>query len=311
MQELTLGTSDLTCLAAEMKGHLDSLTYKESGSSMLPTLIDGDILKVVPVETGSIAPGDILLYRTDDKRAAVHRVARISVSDDYQISLTISSDARPGARYVIPPDSVLGRIEEARRGSREIPLDYSCSRMFRNALNYCRLIVVSLIRRFAVRCNSVITSIRPFRRIFRFLIRPFVKYRMIPQENTPSDRESECTWELFQASIGRIVIGQAQLVRFKPGTAFSSYQWLFSMRVRSIFRGSGIGRRLTCNIIERASKNSNIDLCLIVSPDNTRAVNLYRSLGFTTEGSVKNMKTILEHIGRDHLLMILGTYPNT
>jgi len=306
MQELILGTSDLTCLAAEVLSRGGSLTFKVSGSSMLPTLTDGDILKVIPVETGSIAPGDILLYRTDDNRAAVHRVARISISDDYQISLTISSDARPGARYVIPPDSVLGRIEEARRGSREIPLDYSCSRMFRNALNYCRLIVVSLTRKVAVRCNSVFTSIRPFRRIFRFLMRPFVKYRMIPQEYIPSDSESECTWELFQASIGRIVIGQAQLVRFKPGTAFSSYQWLFSMRVRSIFRGSGIGRRLTCNIIERASRNSDIDLCLIVSPDNTWAVNLYRSLGFTTDGFTGNIGAL-----GNRIVMKLGTYPNT
>jgi len=305
MQQLSLGSDDLVYLAVEVLGRGGSLTFTASGSSMRPTLKDGDTLCAAAIEPGSIEPGDVLLYRTDYDRAAVHRVSRLNEAEDSIPSLQISSDARPGVEYEITCDRGLGKIVSAYRGSREISLGYSRGRKLRNILNYAKWLTVSVSRRTVNRCNSELTSFKSIRRAYRFVLRPLVKYRMIPQDGTSLESGDRCTWELFQALIGKKVIGEVQLVRFTPGSVFSSYQWLFSMRVKSVFRGCGIGRKLTRAVIGHASMREDLDLCLIVSPDNIRAVTLYRSIGFEIMEFSGCSDDIRKHIEASNLIMIL------
>jgi len=101
------------------------------------------------------------------------------------------------------------------------------------------------------------------------------------------------------------VIGSAQLVRFSRGTPFSRYQWLFSMRVNPLFRGGGIGRKLTEKIMERASRSGDESLCLVVATDNRRAIELYESTGFTSVELSGLGKDIGDRIGPGSTIMII------
>lgn len=59
-----------------------SIRFRAPGNSMYPTICDGDVVTVMPIETASITIGDIILYRHKSGVAA-HRVIRIAKSGIY------------------------------------------------------------------------------------------------------------------------------------------------------------------------------------------------------------------------------------
>jgi GNAT superfamily N-acetyltransferase len=300
MQRLNLGAGDLAELAAEILERGGCLSFRATGSSMQPTLRDGDLLKVVPVELSSLGPGDVVLYRAPDGCAAVHRVG-----ETHSGSLMLSCDSRPGVRYEIRIGQVLGVVVSALRGSQPVLLDYSPAR--RLHFSFCRMLRLarSAFGRSVFGCLTTVTSFRPVRRCFRGILKPMVRYFVTPSEQSSAVTVDQCTWDLVQASIGRMVIGSAQLVRFTPGSPFSGYQWLFSMRVNPLFRGGGIGRRLAELAVERASFSGVGNLCLIVAGDNRRAKDLYRSLGFRDLELSELDEEIVETIGPDRTVMTI------
>ena len=83
--------------------------FRATGSSMHPTIRDGEILHVEGVELTSIRRGDVLLYR-QGKRPIAHRVVQI-----YRDGLAISGfllcgDAKTACDAAIEPHQVLGRV---------------------------------------------------------------------------------------------------------------------------------------------------------------------------------------------------------
>jgi len=303
MQRLSLGAEDLADLAAEILERGGCLSFWATGSSMRPTLRDGDLLTAVPAELSSIRPGDVLLYRAPDGRGAVHRVAAIG-SEGIRAGLVLSCDARPWTRYGISSEQVLGTVVSALRNSLPLPLDYSPTRRLRISMIYILRLARSATRKVLLHCLSAITSFLPLRRCLRYVLKPVVKYEVIPQECGAGSGD-QCTWDLFQASVRGRMIGSAQLVRFSHGTPFSSYQWLFSMRVNPLFRGGGIGRMLTERVMERASRSGEGSLCLVVANDNRRAIGLYESLGFTCMEPSGLGGDIGDRIGPGRMVMII------
>ncbi len=304
MQRLSLGAEDLADLAAEILERGGRLSFRVVGSSMQPTLRDGDLLTAVPAESSSIRPGDVLLYRAPDGRAAVHRVAAIG-SGSLRSGLILSCDARPWTTYGISGEQVLGTVVSALRDSQPLPLDYSPARRLRVSTIYMLRLVRSAIGKAFLYCLSAITFLRPVRRCLGYILRSVVEYEVIPREQCGAGSGGQCTWDLFQASLRGRVIGSAQLVRFSRGTPFSRYQWLFSMRVNPLFRGGGIGRRLTEMIMEQASRSGEGSLCLVVSTDNRRAIELYESIGFTSVELSGLGKDIGDRIGPGSTVMII------
>jgi hypothetical protein len=62
-------------------GHM--LKFRAPGDSMYPTICDGDVITVMPIESASINIGDIILYRHSSGVTA-HRVTCIAKRDTYQ-----------------------------------------------------------------------------------------------------------------------------------------------------------------------------------------------------------------------------------
>jgi GNAT superfamily N-acetyltransferase len=280
MQKLSLGAGDLAELAADVLENDGRLLFRASGSSMLPTLRDGDLLCVVPFDADSLHPGDILLYTGQDGGAVVHRYSGTNDGEGAS-RLMMSCDARPWSRYGIDADRVLGTVVSAFRT--EIPLRLEFSPLSR--LKSMLLVSVrwsgTVCRKAVCMCMSAAASVGFLRRGLRLVLKPLVRYRVIPSDPDATGSGDMCTREEFRASVAGRTVGSASLVKYAPGTPFSGRQWLFGMRVSTAFRGAGIGRELARMVMERASLSGDESLCLIVDPDNHRALELYSSLGFT------------------------------
>jgi ribosomal protein S18 acetylase RimI-like enzyme len=96
---------------------------------------------------------------------------------------------------------------------------------------------------------------------------------MFPLHSTPNVTE-------FVAEYRSRLAGFVQLVRNPPERLPYAGNWLFSLSVKSICRGLGIGQALTEAVIDRSRTEGAPTLDLLVGEDNVRAINLYRKLGF-------------------------------
>jgi signal peptidase I len=83
------------------------------GSSMYPTIRDGDVVQVRPVEPGEIGIGDIFLFRNTG-RLFVHRLIAKARQGD-RLLLIAKGDANPRPDKQVEHSEVLGKIVEVRR----------------------------------------------------------------------------------------------------------------------------------------------------------------------------------------------------
>ena len=95
-----------------------------------------------------------------------------------------------------------------------------------------------------------------------------------------------CATDLVARCLGKLA-GFAQLVRHPPEHFPYVGYWLFSLYAKSFWRGTGIGEKLSREVIARASAEGARTLELLVFNDNVPAIQLYRKLGF-------EMHTIVE-----------------
>lgn len=100
----------------------------------------------------------------------------------------------------------------------------------------------------------------------------------------------------FVAKKGARTIGSVVLRRSEIGTLFPGY-WLFGLVVRSVYRGMGVGGRLTRVVIKKAREEGAEGVYLLVYEDNRRAMELYRKLGF----EVKLMPALEAQLAREKL----------
>ena len=88
---------------------------------MYPTIRDGDVVQVRPVEAGEIGIGDIFLFRNSG-RLFVHRLVARSRQED-RLLLVAKGDANPGPDKQVEVSDVLGKIVEVRRRSHRRSLE--------------------------------------------------------------------------------------------------------------------------------------------------------------------------------------------
>ena len=281
MQKLNLGSSDLAELAAEVFDRGGVISFIAMGSSMLPTLKDGDLLTAVPEDPFSIQQGDLLLYRTGEGSAAVHRVSDASRVSSHG-ELTLSSDSDPEDHYRISIEQVMGKIVSASRDGKSIRIDTVTSEEPQTAFASFIARLKSTPRNTAVRIFSAASSFRLYRKLYSAILRPMVRYEIHPAEKHSGFPGMQSNWDWLNAYLFGRRIGSAQLIRFEQGTPFGEYPWLFSMRVRSLFRGGGVGRGLTSLAVSSAGLSGARMIGLLVDETNYRALNLYRSMGFRT-----------------------------
>ncbi|MGD8345433.1 MAG: S24 family peptidase [Desulfobacterales bacterium] len=115
------------------EGHI--VKFSAPGDSMYPTICDGDIITVAPVQTACVTSGDIILYRHKSGVAA-HRVMRIiKRSEDHSRSalndlknrsssekrhIILRGDAAVVCDDPVGADQVLGKVVLVERDGRRI-----------------------------------------------------------------------------------------------------------------------------------------------------------------------------------------------
>ncbi len=112
-----------------------SVRFPAPGNSMYPTICEGDVITVIPIETASITIGDIILYR-HKSGVTVHRVMRIIKQSeensrgapqglqDRSLSETLHFFLRGDAAVVfddpVSADQILGKVSFVERSGRRI-----------------------------------------------------------------------------------------------------------------------------------------------------------------------------------------------
>lgn len=90
--------------------------FRATGFSMDPTIRDGDVLTVEPVNLGEVRPGEILLYRTA-RGVIAHRLVRREAVGT-QLLFLLRGDASGTCDPPVSYGDVLGRVVASRRRRR-------------------------------------------------------------------------------------------------------------------------------------------------------------------------------------------------
>ena len=129
-QSLNLGTDYFkeVCIELLRDGHL--VRFRAPGGSMYPTICDGDLITVEPINPSEIVIGDIILYR-HEYGVVAHRVIDIEVPESSVLSpqhcFTLRGDAANNDDDPVRADRILGKVVAFERNGRL--LDPYCLRL--------------------------------------------------------------------------------------------------------------------------------------------------------------------------------------
>lgn len=106
----------------------------------------------------------------------------------------------------------------------------------------------------------------------------------------------------FVALDGPTIVGWADI--FPDKSEAMTHSGSLGIGVVSDYRGRGIGKMLLVSCIKKAQENGISRIVLHVRADNEKAIGLYASVGFQTEGVMKNYM-LIDGIFYDALIMSL------
>jgi hypothetical protein len=101
-------------------GH--SVRFRAPGSSMHPTIRNGEAITVVPLGASPVRVGEVLLYRRG-RAAIAHRVIRVSSGPGRSVGFVLRGDAACSSDDPIQLRQVLGRVLAIERDGRGECLD--------------------------------------------------------------------------------------------------------------------------------------------------------------------------------------------
>ena len=110
---LALNNQTSLPLLSDLSGELLSLgfgvRFRAPGTSMHPTIRNGDLITVEPVVSAKLKRGDILLYRFRDGFIA-HRLVNVQERNGCGLSLILRGDASTSCDQPVEPEQVLGKV---------------------------------------------------------------------------------------------------------------------------------------------------------------------------------------------------------
>ena len=196
----------------------------------------------------------------------------------------------------IPEANVLGRVTRIARGGKPISFGLGVERVLIAWLvRHAWLLRVKALCAVPRRAASAVLLGMQSVRLCRALGRRW-SLRMVLAEPSAEDMaavdahfdqasptpppDPDPTTTNHVARIRTKVVGFVQFVRRLDRDSPSAGYWLCSLVVRTRYRGLGIGEALARRVIEQAQREAATELLLAVFEDNTRAIGLYRKLGF-------------------------------
>jgi len=120
-REIDLGTLEfLQWVRHELSRQL-RLKVPISGTSMQPTIHDGEAILIEAIEPSKVRIGDIVLYSSLSETAVIHRIINIEDSP-YGRLITTRGDACRQSDIPVPIERVIGRVVEVERDGQTVEL---------------------------------------------------------------------------------------------------------------------------------------------------------------------------------------------
>ena len=148
-------------LLEELFGKRHSVRFTASGSSMHPTIRDGESITVTPLGDAPIRTGDVVLYRRG-RAAIAHRVVRIQPSTGPVAAYLLRGDATWACDPPVTRGQLLGRVIAAERFGHPIRIDAMNPRLCRviahisSVMRHCRTLRFNIVNACHVKLHEVI-----------------------------------------------------------------------------------------------------------------------------------------------------------
>jgi ribosomal protein S18 acetylase RimI-like enzyme len=300
--ELRLNNLGQLELLRGMAGRGKPLRTRVRGFSMSPFILNGDIITIAPLNGRVPEVGEVVAFTLPESgRLAVHRIITAAGG-----GWLMSGDNSPEPDGVIGRERMIGHVTAVERNGRLMRLGLGAERrlvawMVRHGL----LRRLNAFRRMPGRVATTllhsIQSLKTYRRVARRL-RPRVKVAAsdVAETNLIDDGFESTPFKYadpqvttFIARHGAKSIGSVRLVRHPDAVSPLTGYWIFSMKVRSVYRGSGIGEMMTRFAVNKAIEEGAKELSLLVFSNNIPAISLYRKMGFE-RGLSPELETKLE-----------------
>ena len=123
-----------------------TVRFRAEGTSMYPTIRDGETITVVAVSPDEVVRGDVLLCR-DGTRVLAHRVVAVATNGPERL-FQLKGDAKTECDAPVGARAIIGAVVNVRRNGRFVPLGGRASHM-RRAVRAA----ASRTRRFVMRLD--------------------------------------------------------------------------------------------------------------------------------------------------------------
>lgn len=252
---LSCKKEDFFHLAETILQQGNCIRFRAEGRSMWPSIRSGDIIKVSP-DTDDITVGDIILYRSRENTAVVHRV----VKRDSRNILT-RGDSSLDLDMPIINEQVLGKVVEIEK--RGLHIRYILSEI----LHY-------------------IQGFRLYGALAKIILKPkdIIIEQTIEKDSDGSgdslERGGKTTLK-WTAKKGNLVAGSVDLFPLEEEKKTHNSVWIMSsLWVHYRYRRIGLGKRLTKEVLDYLNNIGANEVRLSVLPSNKAAIRMYEYLGF-------------------------------
>ena len=126
---LKINSSDFGIIASQILNDGRSLKFIATGQSMHPSIHNGDLITVIPINGINLRCGDVILYLTNETHSPIaHRILSIKTTKTGKM-LYVRGDALGGHRECITPKNILGKAVKLERNGHTIIIDTPASRL--------------------------------------------------------------------------------------------------------------------------------------------------------------------------------------
>jgi signal peptidase I len=109
----------------------NTVRFRAEGTSMYPTIRDGEAITIAAISTNDVVRGDVLLCRHETRMLA-HRVVSVTTRGIDRF-FELRGDSKAGCDMLVSADAVVGRIIGVRRNGRLLGLCGRAARMRHSA----------------------------------------------------------------------------------------------------------------------------------------------------------------------------------
>jgi hypothetical protein len=128
-----------------------TVRFRAEGTSMYPTIRDGESISITAVSPAEVVRGDVLLCR-HDKRMLAHRVVGVTTHGAGRV-FELRGDAKIACDAPVGADDVVGRVIAVRRDGRLVRL---CGRAAR--LRHTARTAASRAKSFVVSTGTILSG---------------------------------------------------------------------------------------------------------------------------------------------------------